>query len=424
MCLLDITSTNPYFSFIIVKNPTNGMLIKSIRKGKAYGCYPKNESQRYVIYFRDDIDDMSYKEDRDQSFEYLNKLRYTSPIFVLNAITEFLHNTSKKVHEKDIDGFTNTFKMVAVQIDSQALSVINRMNKFFDKINIKITKGAHQTYEIEITTHETLYMLLNFVIIYAGMISAMNNNDLDLSENLIEKLINSINIIDAPYFIRYMLSSKLLTSKKMFDSLKESLEKPGIKLQYGNTATQRLEYIKGIINFNKPIIDVGCGEGAYALPFAGRLKKLGLKYYAIDIDEDELSIVSRKAKEKELDIVTLNSHEKLKEHLDPNTKYDVIITEVIEHMGKDESQKVVKWVLDNVNFDKIIVTTPNIEFNVHYMLGDKFRHDDHKWELTKEQFIGYMNEVLNGYTFTTKYIDIGDQVDGITTSQGVLIIPC
>jgi 2-polyprenyl-3-methyl-5-hydroxy-6-metoxy-1,4-benzoquinol methylase len=295
------------------------------------------------------------------------------------------------------------------------------MNKFFDKFQIKITKGVQQTHEVEITTHESIYILLNFVIVYFGMISAMNDNDLDLSENLIEKIIGSLNIIDAVYYIRYVLSSKLLISKKLFENLKGSLEKPGIQLQYGNTGTQRLEYIKGLLSFDKPIIDVGCGEGAYALPFAGRLKKLGLKYYSIDVDEDELAKVSRKAKEKELDIVTLNSHEKLMEHLDWNTKYDVIMTEVVEHMGKEESQKVVKWVLDNVNFDRIIITTPNIEFNVNYMLGDQLRHDDHKWELTKEEFTEYVNEVLTGHNFNIKYLDIGDMVNNIATTQGVLI---
>ena len=421
MCLIELTSTNPDFSFIIFKNPENGMQIRSIRKGKAYGYYPKNEPNRYMIYFRDDTEEMSYKEDKDQSFEYLNKLRYTSPIFVLNAITEFLHSSAKKQHEKDIIGQTHTFKSFAVQVDSYAFSTIIRINKFFDKFNIKITKKAQQTHEIEITTQESIYMLLNFVIVYFGLISSLNENDLDLTENLIEKIITSLNIIDASYYVRYILSSKILTSKKLFETLKGSLEKPGIQLQYGHTGTQRLEYIKGLLNFDKPIIDVGCGEGAYAISFAQKLKKPGFKYYAIDINEDELAKVNKKAKEKELDIITMNSHEKLIEHLDWNTKYDVIITEVIEHMGKEESQNIIRWVLDNVNFDKIIITTPNVEFNVNYMLGEQLRHDDHKWELTREQFKGYLSEILPKDEYVIKYLDIGDIVNGIASTQGVLI---
>lgn len=421
MCLIELISTNLDFSFIIFKNPENGMQIRSIRKGKAFGYYPKNEPNKYIIYFRDDTEEMSYKEDKEQSFEYLNKLRYTSPIFVLNAIAEFLHSSAKKQHEQDIVGQTNTFKMVAVQVDGYAFSTINRINKFFDKFTIKLTKEAHQTHEIEITTQESIYMLLNFVIVYFGLISALNDNDLDLTENLIEKLINSLNIINAEYYVRYILSSKILTSKKLFESLKCSLEIPGIQLQYGNTATQRLEYIKGLLNFDKPIIDIGCGEGAYAIPFAQKLKKSALKYYAIDINEDELARVSKKAIEKELDIITLNSHDKLVEHIDWNIKYDVIITEVIEHMDKEESQNIIRWVLNNVNFDKIIITTPNVEFNVHYMLGDQLRHDDHKWELTREQFKEYFSDIIIKEKNNIKYLDIGDIVYGVASTQGALI---
>lgn len=421
MCLLELTSTNPDFSFVIFKNPENGMQVRAIRKGKAFGYYPENEPNRYIIYFRDDTEEMSYKEETNQSFEYLNKLRYTSPIFVLNAVAEFLSSTTKKQHEKDASGHTNTFKISAVQVDGRAFSTMTRIIRFFDKFQIKITKGAQQTHEIEITTHEPIYILLNFIVVYFGLISAMNENDLDLSENLIEKLINSLNIINAGYYIRYILSSKILLNKKLFENLKSSLETPGIQLQYGNTQTQRLEYIKGSLSFDKPIIDVGCGEGAYTIPFASKLTKLGLKYYAVDIDEEELAVVTRKAKEKELDIVTLNSHEKLLEYLDWNVKYDVIITEVIEHMGNEESQNVIRWVLDNVNFDRIIITTPNVEFNVNYLLGDQLRHEDHKWELTREQFKGYLSDVLIEDGLDVKYLDIGDIVNGVATTQGALI---
>jgi len=423
MCLLELTSTNSDFSFIIVKNPGNGMQIKSIRKGKAFGYYPDGQQNRYIIYFRDDVDDMSYKEEHDQSFEYLNKLRYTSPIFVLNALTEFLQSTVKKQHEKDVNGNTNTFKVYSVQMDSYTASTINRINKFFGNFQIKVTKGAMQTFEIEITTQESLYMLLNFVIVYFGMISALNENDLDLSENLIEKLINSMNIINASYYIRYVFNSRLIPSKKLFEQFKPLLETPGIQLQFGDTGRQRLDYIKGLLSFDKPIVDVGCGNGAYAIPFAGSLKKKGIKYYAVDINEDELAVVSRKAKEKELDIVTLNSHEKLLEHLEPNCiKCDVIMTEVIEHMGKEESQNVIKWVIDNINFDRIIITTPNVEFNEHYMMGTQLRHEDHKWEITRKQFKEYMEEIFKeiGY-YTIKYLDIGDLVGDITPTQGAII---
>jgi 2-polyprenyl-3-methyl-5-hydroxy-6-metoxy-1,4-benzoquinol methylase len=201
------------------------------------------------------------------------------------------------------------------------------------------------------------------------------------------------------------------------------LELPNIKLQYGNTGQQRRDYITKLIEFNKSIVDIGCGEGFYAIPFAGLLqkKKDTLKYYAIDINDDELKIVKRRSIEEGLkNIVLLSSHEQMKMHCDG--VYDVIMTEVVEHMEKEESQTIIKWVLDNIKYNRIIITTPNFDFNVHYNMDTKFRHHDHHWELTQEQFKQYVGETLNSYKdIKVTFLDIGDMVDGSPCTQGIMI---
>ena len=53
-------------SYIIFKNPNSGVVLKSIRKGVAYGFYPKDQKDKYVIYFRDNCEEISYKEDIHQ----------------------------------------------------------------------------------------------------------------------------------------------------------------------------------------------------------------------------------------------------------------------------------------------------------------------------------------------------------------------
>src|SRR4051794_20917521 len=105
MAILELYSLNPDFSFIIGKNPSSGMLIKSIRKGKAFGWYP--DETRYAIYFKDGENEISYPKEKDETFEYLNVSRFNSPIFPLSAITDFFASASKKIHPADTDGFTN-----------------------------------------------------------------------------------------------------------------------------------------------------------------------------------------------------------------------------------------------------------------------------------------------------------------------------
>ena len=73
-----------------------------------------------------------------------------------------------------------------------------------------------------------------------------------------------------------------------------------------------------------------------------------------------------------------------------------------------------------MNFNKIIITTPNRSFNKFYMLGQDFRHDDHKWEYTELQFKEYIQEIVTDDLKVT-FLDIGDTVDGISCSQGVIL---
>jgi hypothetical protein len=92
-------------------------------------------------------------------------------------------------------------------------------------------------------------------------------------------------------------------------------------------------------------------------------------------------------------------------------------------MEANLSKLLIQTVLSELEFNKIIITTPNYDFNKHYKMDTEYRHEDHKWELTKEKFREYLEDILK--TCETKlkvtYIDIGDQVDGDSVSQGAII---
>jgi hypothetical protein len=84
MAIIQVRSTNPQFSYMIKKNPNSGMMLRSIRKGMAYGWYA--DEQTFNVYFKDADNEISYKQNEQENFEYLNVSRYNTPLFPLNAI--------------------------------------------------------------------------------------------------------------------------------------------------------------------------------------------------------------------------------------------------------------------------------------------------------------------------------------------------
>lgn len=427
MCIFSVSSTNPNFSWIISKNPSGGMVLKQIRKGMAYGYFHQsNNIPTYIIFFRDLTTEISYKSNKDDKFDYVNVNQYTSPIFVTNVLTEFFNQTINKKNDIDTDEYQCEIVINLVYMNNQAKNICTKIFKYFPNIAIELIQLVDKHYKIIIRSTLNLHTVFNFTYMIFNIISLLNSGMYDANIDMIEKMIRSVNIVDAPYYVRYIISSRLINSKKIFEQVKKNLEmfqKQKINLNFGNTAVQRKDYIESRITFNNPIIDIGCGEGSYAIPFAKKLVKTIYKYYAIDTDQTVCDIVKKKAIDNNLDnLIIMNSHEDLY-HTEIIGKPTVIITEVIEHMDEANVKNLIIDIMNKIDYTKIIITTPNYEFNVNYNMEHQYRHPDHQRELTTEQFKEFMTEILLKFSdISYQYVGIGDSVDDIFVTQGIIII--
>jgi 2-polyprenyl-3-methyl-5-hydroxy-6-metoxy-1,4-benzoquinol methylase len=416
MAIVQIKSTHPNFSFLIKKNPNSGMMLRSIRKGVAYGWY--TDKQTYNVYFKDADNDISYKQHEQENFEYLNVSRYNTPLFPLSAINEFFAAPHKEQTERDVEGHEHTFFINMVHIEF--IRYIEFFAKHMPDFSFDITHQAHKSYALTVTTNKSLYQLLHVVSVLCLFLSMFGNEFIDITDSILDKYIKSLNVIDAPFFIRSLFVRNFLTSQERFQKYKAELEKTAryeIRLAYGNTALQRRNYIGDVLRFDKSILDVGCGEGFYANHFAGKIEG---SYYAIDINEMLLERVKRTATARELDnIVTFNSIDRFLESYS-GEQVDVILTEVIEHMSLAEARQLIQQICTHVNYDHFIITTPNADFNRYYEL-DEMRHPDHKWEMGEAAFRQWMQEVLEHANVQLEFVAIGDGVNQTQTTQGVIL---
>lgn len=416
MAIVQLKSTNPSFSFVIRKNPQTGMLLRAVRKGMAYGWY--SDEATFNVYFKDADNEVSYKQHREDQFEYLNVSRYNTPLFVLGAINEFFASPLKAQHTSDTEEYEHAFYINMIHI--QLLRYIDFFGKHLTDYTFEAVHQAHKSYSLTIKTRKSLYELMHVVSVLCLFLSMFSDEYIDISDDILIKYVKSIQIIDAPFYIRSLFSRNFLASRERFKKYKEELERTNryaIQLAFGGTAQQRRSYIGSVLPFDKSIVDVGCGEGFYAIPFAS---KIDASYYAIDIEEPLLEIVQRKAKAKELDnIATFPSIDRFLEAYN-GEQVDVVLTEVIEHMSLEEAGALIRQICEHIDFDYFVLTTPNAEFNAYYELTD-FRHDDHKWELGKPAFQEWLLEEVKAQNVECDFVAIGDGVNGVQTTQGAIL---
>ncbi|MNW37264.1 bifunctional 3-demethylubiquinone-9 3-methyltransferase/ 2-octaprenyl-6-hydroxy phenol methylase [compost metagenome] len=416
MAIVQVKSTNPQFSFLIKKNPNSGMILRSIRKGMAYGWY--TDESTYNVYFKDADNEISYKQHEQDNFEYLNVSRYNTPLFPLNAINEFFSSPLKSHDERDTEGYEHTFYISMIHIE--LIRYIEFFEKHLKDFSFEVTLQAHKSYSLTVKTQKSLYQLLHVVSVLCLFLSMFGNEYIDISDSVLDKYIKSINVIDAPFYIRSLFVRNFLSSKDRYNKFKVDLESTSryeIQFAYGGTAFQRRSFIGNVLPFGKSILDVGCGEGFYALSFAGKIEA---NYYAIDVNDEVLDKVKRKAESRQIDnIVTFQSiHHFLEEY--SGEQVDIILTEVIEHMSQEESAELIQQIYRDVDFEHFIITTPNADFNQFYELTH-FRHDDHKWEMGQEAFQQWMLEVIGESSLQYEFVAIGDGVNHIQTTQGVIL---
>jgi len=429
-----LSSTNPKLSWIINKNPENefgGFLAKSLKKGVLQGYYHKDDKTKYIGYFKDSENEMSYS---DKDYENLDTTRYNSPNIILDMVKELFGDLYKKKSEHDEDNkYEHSFYIPSLLL--RRFNYFTLFSKYFNDFEFIIEEKVAKTCSVTIKTNKSLSDLINMVLIFNLFAVSLNQRDVYLNDDVIKKYTSIFTKLKVPYFMAYVYKSKIIPNrKKIFKQIKGQLEKSivdanNVNLVVGDTHTQRINYITELLDSQCHLLDFGCGEGRYVKMLATKLDKMNLEYHGYDIDEEVLEEAKGKAIKKYC-LKNVHFYSKKEEVfvdgsvLDATKCYDVLLTEVIEHLELNDAKKLMIDLLNLKNINRLVVTTPNAEFNQYYKLDldNEMRHDDHKFELDRKQFTDTISEVIENVNFEydVKYFNIGDEVDGVTPTQGII----
>ncbi|CBY21285.1 unnamed protein product [Oikopleura dioica] len=191
---------------------------------------------------------------------------------------------------------------------------------------------------------------------------------------------------------------------------------------------QRYDYVLDYVEKTKAktVIDLGCAE----CKFVRELAKLQLKrVVGIDIQR-ELLTSNKFALESSFDNFYMGSDFKREQdctielyegnacEIPESTLQGVDLLsciELIEHINEEDHPGLLKTIFHDIRPKTAIITTPNGDFNSHWqtMPHGNFRHDDHRFEWSREEFKKFTEHVLSRFPeYSVKIEGIGKHWGG------------
>lgn len=176
----------------------------------------------------------------------------------------------------------------------------------------------------------------------------------------------------------------------------------------------------------KSVIDLGCGEG--------RLLKALLdnrsveRIVGMDVSWRSLEFAQKRLRFDQLPPTVRQRIKLIHGSLMYRDKrlsgFDAAtVVEVIEHLDPPRLAAFERVVFECAQPRAIVVTTPNAEYNVRFptLPAGQFRHKDHRFEWTREQFRTWANGVAARFNYAVRFVPVGpeDQAVGPPTQMGV-----
>ena len=88
-----------------------------------------------------------------------------------------------------------------------------------------------------------------------------------------------------------------------------------------------------------------------------------------------------------------------------------VLAEVIEHFDPPRLAAAMRNVFGSARPGTVVVTTPNADYNVRWetLPADEFRHSDHRFEWTREEFAAWAQTISDSYGYRVRYAPVGPE---------------
>lgn len=168
------------------------------------------------------------------------------------------------------------------------------------------------------------------------------------------------------------------------------------------------------------VMDLGCGEGK----LLRRLTKQSQfsRIVGMDVSVHSLEIASKRLRLDSLPSLQSDRieliHGSLMYRDSRLAGFDAAaLVEVIEHLDPPRLAAMQKVVFEHARPKVVVLTTPNVEYNVIWELlpAGKLRHHDHRFEWTRQEFQSWASKLADDHGFQVTFKGIGPEEPGVGT---------
>jgi 3' terminal RNA ribose 2'-O-methyltransferase Hen1 len=181
-------------------------------------------------------------------------------------------------------------------------------------------------------------------------------------------------------------------------------------------ASQRIGSVLSVLKAAgaRRVADLGCGEGKLLRALLAerefeRIVGVDASHRALEIAEDRLGLARLPERQRSrIDLL----HGALTYRDERLAGFDAAtLVEVVEHLDPPRLRAFERVVFEFAKPPTVVVTTPNVEFNVHFpnLPAGRLRHRDHRFEWTRAEFRAWTDGVSERNGYDVRHLPVGTE---------------
>jgi 3' terminal RNA ribose 2'-O-methyltransferase Hen1 len=430
--LLTITTTlKPAtdLGFLLVKHPDRVHEF-TVSTGKAYVCYPEAGPERCTAALVLDIDPAALRtrgRERPDDFtlgRFVNDRPYAASSLLSAAIAQVfrsaLRGTSKERPDLVAKAVPLELRLPALRCRGGAALA----EEMFGPLGWSVTAtpiGDSLYVDLTLTGTQRVADALNQIYVLLPVLDDAKHYWVAPDE--VDKLLRAGTGWLADHPRKSLIARRYLAHQRSLTNIalarltedeaaetEEDAELPGTAKKEP-LAHERRRAVIGALGGAQRVLDLGCGGGALLGELAGDRRYTEI--VGVDVSTVALAMAGRRLR---LDRLPERQQGRIRliqgalTYRDDRLKgYDAaVLMEVIEHLDEPRLPALADAVFGHARPATVIVTTPNVEYNVRYEGLTGMRHHDHRFEWNRAAFAAWCAGVAADYGYSVAVTGVGD----------------